>query len=847
MELGNRLAPRLRVLAALRGCLLFFLALGVIFAQDRLQGPLDLNRTVPLSRSPARALAPYDQGLVDPAFRISYATMLLRPSATQQAGLDQFLVNQQDPASSDYHRWLTPEQFGDRFGLTPAGVDTLVAWLKSQGLQVHDVARGRGWITFSGSAGDIGSALHTEIHRYRIHGQDRFANATAISIPAGFEGVVAGFLGLDDLYKTAPPLSDKLATPLPSLTDPKGNHYLAPGDIATIYDINPLYSAAINGAGVKIAIVGTSDILVSDIETFQSDFNLPVNDPQIVTYGIDPGFDPGALIEADLDVEWSGAIAPGATIYYVNSVNPFLSPLYAIDANLAPIISMSFGVCELEASPALEFFAQQANAQGITWIAAAGDSGAAQCDVDDDYSQASKGLAVSLPASEPEVTAVGGTEFNEGGGSYWAAKNGAGQTSALSYIPEMAWNETTGGNPIGATGGGASVYFSKPLWQTGKGVPNDNARHLPDLAFTAALGHDPYIVSSSGNLYLVGGTSAPTPSFAGMLALLTQYLISKGIEKKPGLGNINPTLYRLAQTTPSAFHDVTTGNNIVPCVQGTPDCYTGSFGYSTGPGYDSVTGLGSADVNNLVIHWKLGSPTSTTLTANPASIGITGGNIQLMATVKATAGSPTGTVAFFSFQNPVGSATLDSSGSTGTASLTIDANQLLLGTHSLTAIYSGDRTFDSSAGSTNMTVTVPGSGTAIEPSITNAPVLQSVPNAAGQSWLAAISLLEQAGVGATITGLTVNGVSHDSQLASIFHTNVIPPHGTLSGTLGFASLPVPVTETFVFTGQDATGAPWTAQTSAQFVANMQVAPAIALTVTPSAIVQNPSKSSCPWQ
>jgi uncharacterized protein (TIGR03437 family) len=817
-------------------------------AQDRLLGPLDLSRTVTLGQSQPRALARYDRGRVDPAFPVPYVTMLLKPSGAQQSNLDSLLAAQQDPSSPDYHRWLSPEQFAGRFGIGDGDVATLVGWLNSQGLKIHDVARGRQWITFSGGAGDIGRAFHTEIHRYQVNGRNHFANATELSIPAGFQSVVAGFTGLDDFYKRSNPTPrGNVVTLGPAYTSAKGNHYLAPADFATIYDIDPLYGNGIDGTAQTIAVVGTSDIFLGDIEAFQSQFNLPMNDPQVITYGNDPGFDSGAMLEADLDLEWSGAIAPNSTIIYVNAIGPFLAVEYVVDTNIAPIISMSYGNCEAGATPALEILGQQANAQGITWLASSGDSGAAGCDIQDDFSQAGKGLAVNLPASFPEVTGVGGTQFNEGSGTYWATKNGVSSSSALSYIPETAWNETTDGNPLGASGGGASIFFGKPLWQTGAGVPNDNARDVPDVAMSASAVHDAYLVYSSGNLYAVGGTSAPTPAFAGMVALLTHYLMSKGLEKQLGLGNINPTLYRLAQTAPTAFHDVTSGNNIVPCVQGSPNCLDGSIGYSAGPGYNLVTGLGSVDLNNLVTHWKAGGTSSTTLTANPSSIGINTGAVQLTATVSVTEGTPTGTVAFLDSQNQLGSVTLGASSSgKAKATLAVDANQLLLGTHSLTAVYSGDHTWDGSAGSATVKVTTPASGTAIAPFIPS-PVLEGVPDANGLSWQATLALTEEAGVGATLTGLTVNGVSYDSQLGTIFKTTAIPPHATLVGTLGFASLPVPVTQTFVFTGQDATGASWSAQASAQFIGKMAVAPGMALSITPAAIVQNPANASCPWQ
>ncbi|HEX5227362.1 MAG TPA: protease pro-enzyme activation domain-containing protein [Bryobacteraceae bacterium] len=830
----------------MRVLLLAFLSLATLWAQDRLRGPLELNRIVPLSNSQPRDIAPYDQGPVDRQFQIPYVTMLLKPSAAQQTDLDQLLMDQQDALSSVYHQWLKPEEFADRFGVSGADAGVLVEWLKSQGMTVHDVGRARTWITFSGAAGDIGRALHTEIHRYRIKGQDRFSNSTTLSIPAGFRDVVAGFEGLDDLYKTTPALSPKLIKPLPSLTDNKGNHVLAPADLATIYDVNPLYSNQIDGTGISIAVVGTSDILLSDIESFRRLFSLPASDPTVITYGPDPGFDVGALFEADLDLEWSGAIAPKAKIYYINAIGPFLSVLYAVDTNVAPIITMSYGYCEAGNAPVLQFLGQQANAQGITWMASSGDSGAAQCDAQGDYPQATRGETVNFPASLPEVTGVGGTTFNEGSGNYWSPTNSKGLESAISYIPETAWNETTGGTSLGATGGGASILFEKPLWQTGPGVPNDHARDVPDISLASAGGHDPYVIASLGADYLIGGTSAATPTFAAMIALLEQYLTSKGIEKTVGLGNINPNLYRLAQTTPSAFHDITSGNNIVPCVQATPNCFTGSFGFSAGKGYDQVTGLGSVDLNNLVNHWKSGSPTKTAVGASPKSIGINGGPIRLTVFVTASSGSPSGTVSFFASEIPLGTATLTTSGSKGVATLTISSNELLLGTHPLTAVYSGDKTFDGSAGSTNITITAPATGAAVVPVIANAPVMQTPADAHGNTWQAEIVLSEEVGVGATVAGLSVDGVSYDAQLSSIFKSTKLPAHGTLSGTLGFAGLAAPVTKTFVFTGTDATGASWTAQTSARFVGIMEVTPGIAVTVTPSAIPQNPSIAACEW-
>ena len=149
----------------------------------------------------------------------------------------------------------------------------------------------------------------------------------------------------------------------------------------------------------------------------------------------------------------------------------------------------------------------------------------------------------------------------------------------------------------------SSLFFPQPQWQTAAGVSDKNARAVPDVALTAAF-HDGYTIITNGSAAPVSGTSAASPVFAGIVALLNQY------ERSNGQGNINPNLYRLARAQTNVFHDITTGNNIVPCVIGTPDCTTGSFGYYAGPGYDLVTGLGSVDAYNLVTEWNVATPQS---------------------------------------------------------------------------------------------------------------------------------------------------------------------------------------------------------------------------------------------
>jgi subtilase family serine protease len=278
---------------------------------------------------------------------------------------------------------------------------------------------------------------------------------------------------------------------------------------------------------------------------------------------------------------------------------------YAIDNALAPVVSVSYGLCEQEEgivqTTAMQGWAQQANAQGITWFAASGDDGAADCDDSEN-----PGLAVDVPASIPEVTGVGGTEFSEGTGMYWSATNSSTGKSALSYIPEVVWNDAQGACEAypSASGGGASIFFSKPSWQTGLGVPADGARDVPDIAINASCAHDSYYVYSAGSLQAYGGTSFGGPIFSGLTALINQYAVSTGAQSSPGQGNFNVRLYALAASAPNTFHDVITGNNIVtvPCF-GRGVCPNQPVGYTAHAGYDQTTGWGSIDAKLLVARW----------------------------------------------------------------------------------------------------------------------------------------------------------------------------------------------------------------------------------------------------
>ena len=395
------------------------------------------------------------------------------------------------------------------------------------------------------------------------------------------------------------------------------------------------------------------------------------------------------------------------------SQNVFESLQYAIDQNLAPVMSLSYGGCEQGSPSSFRTMAQQANAQGITWFNASGDSGAAGCDAG--AVLASQGPAATFPADIPEVTAVGGTEFNDAGGTYWSTQNNANLKSALSYIPEKAWNDTQAGGSLAASGGGASTIYTKPWWQTGSGVPKDNARDVPDVSLTASATHGGYVMYSGGTLLSAGGTSAASPAFAGMVSILNHYLSAKGAISKPGLGNINPALYTLAQNTSGIFHDITAGDNIVPCAAGSKGCVNGSFGYTAGQGYDLATGLGSVDAYNLVTKW-IGLPpstgTTTTLSASPASIPANA-TAQLTATVTAVTGgnTPTGSVAFAIGSTTLGSSPVIGSAASATASLAVSGASLAAGANTIVANYTATGSFTNSSGSGVVTVTQPPAAT----------------------------------------------------------------------------------------------------------------------------------------
>jgi subtilase family serine protease len=249
---------------------------------NRIGARIDDTRRVVLSGSlHSRAQPPSDLGPVEPSVKIGYITLMLKPSASQQSTLEQLLQEQQDRSSPNYHRWLTPDHFGDRFGLSQSDYAAVVSWVESKGLHVDDQARARNWVAFSGTASQVSNAFQTEIHRYLVNGETHFANATALRIPSALDNVVSGVRGLNDFWQRP--------GPKPEFTTSSGTHQLAPDDWATIYDVTPLYNMGIDGTGQRLVILGRSDTNQAYVDAFRSMFGLPPSQIEMHLIGPDPG------------------------------------------------------------------------------------------------------------------------------------------------------------------------------------------------------------------------------------------------------------------------------------------------------------------------------------------------------------------------------------------------------------------------------------------------------------------------------------------------------------------------------------------------------------------------------
>jgi len=602
------------------------------------------------------ARAEYDRGQVADETRLNRLVLVLKPDARQQRELDALTEAQQEPGSAQYHRWLTPAEYGQRFGVSADDVARITGWLKAHGFSVEPVPAGRRTIVFSGTAGQVAETFHTQLHRFSVNGVAHMANVEDPQVPKALAAVVDGVLSLHD-FRRVSAIRKMQAVATPENTQGSA-HYMFPADFAAIYNLNPLYAAGSNGSGGSIAIVGRSNINLDDVRSFRSSAGLSANQPTVILDGANPGLISGDQDEATLDVEWSGAVASGATVKFVvaGSTNTSdgvdLSAQYIVNHNTAPVMSTSFGNCEANMGSAeMAFYNslwQQAASEGISSFVSSGDSGAAGCN--GGSSSTGSRAGVNGLCSSPYATCVGGTEFNEGSGNYWAATNGAGGGSALGYIPEKVWNESanSGGSGLWASGGGVSTYYQQPSWQQGVSGANSNGmRAVPDVALTAAS-HDGYIVCLNGSYYIFGGTSASSPSFAGIMAVLEQKLALGG------QGNANPTLYGLLNAAANPFHATPTGSNTVPGVTGF---------IASGAAYNLATGLGSVNAQTLISSWPVSGGGGTTqsfvltsssmaLTVRPGQSGTfnvaVAGSGGFSGAVALTASAPAGVTVSFS-------------------------------------------------------------------------------------------------------------------------------------------------------------------------------------------------------
>ena len=770
----------------------------------RIKTEIDNSVRATIFVTPPTARPANDVGVVPGSMSLPGINLVFRRSSGQEAQLQALMSAQQNPASAMYHNWLTPEQFAGTFGMAHSDIAKVSAWLEQQGFSIDGVSRSKNRIYFSGTVGQVNQVFDTELHYYNVNGIRQYAPSKDITVPAALASVVETIANLSSFRPKPHVRFRKNFT-----SSQSGDHFLTPKDIDTIYDITKAYNAGYTGSGQSIAIVGQSEVYVSDVENFQNAAGLTVKDPTLVLVpnSGSAAVSSGDEAESDLDLEYSGGIGTGATIYFVyvgNNTNYSVwdSINYAVDTRIAPVISSSYGDCETDLGSSnyatLNAILEQAAAQGQTMIAAAGDNGSTDCfGYSNLTTSEQEALGVDFPASSQYVTGMGGTEFpstdvSSSNTTYWESASGSDViSSALSYIPEQVWNDDSSSNGLSSGGGGVSTLTGRPSWQTGvPGIPSGSYRLVPDIALDASPNNAGYLFCSSDStatdiqgscsngfrdsndeyLTVAGGTSFDAPIFSGMVAIINQKLNSTG------QGVINPTLYTLASdstTYASAFHDITSGGN--QCAAGSSYCSTaGESEYYAGTGYDEASGLGSVDFYNLLTAWPTTSSSSlgasrTTLSATTTSPASGASDII---TITVVSGSTSLTT------TPTGTLTVAVDGTTETSSLalsngsaTYSFSSTASGSHVITATYSGDSTFAGSTGTVVVTVGGASSGTgSFTLSATNVTISD------GSSGAATITVTPQNGY----TGTVQFSVDSNTTISNACSSSI--PNTTVSGT-----------------------------------------------------------------
>jgi subtilase family serine protease len=622
-------------------------ATSLAHAAPLITAPVDDAATIPLSRDlPGALAASRDTGVLDGATALPHIRLALKRPPALQAAFDALTHDQYTRGSARYHQWLKPADLR-AYGPAQEDIAKVTAWLTRQGLHVNSISPSGMTIDFAGTAGRVSAAFHTALHNVTRGTEAHVANIGAPSIPAALAPVVTGVT----LANFFPKPAMHRVVPADTLTIPQGTFYaVTPSDFATIYNVTPLrgstnaYGAPITGAGVTVALVEQTLIKPADFNTFRNVFGLGAYSGtlSLIHPGCtSPGFTPDEG-EAALDAEWSTAVAPDASIVEASCAGtaPFefgvLTSLQNLVENgtTATIFSISYEGDEIENGFSFEQtwnnLVQEGASEGIAIFVASGDNGVSA----DRNAIDSNGLFVNGLADTAYNVSVGGTDFYDGAkndyATYWKSKNGKYFSSALSYVPEIPWdnscassilwkfvgapsaialcNSTFANVQNGVGGSGSqSVYYTKPDWQllTVPGMPNDGVRDQPDVSLFAANGiwghfylfcmsdakeggvpcdyHNANDILGSA----AGGTSFASPAFAGIAALIQEVAGAK-------LGNMAPEFYTIAQaqyTTPlglnqcnaslgnkispaCVFNDVTAGNNAEPCFAGTPNCAT---------------------------------------------------------------------------------------------------------------------------------------------------------------------------------------------------------------------------------------------------------------------------------
>jgi hypothetical protein len=672
----------------------------------RVTTQVESTSTFPLpGTAPRQAMAQFDAGAMSAGDTVSGITLVLKRDDDHEKAFRSYLSRLNNPASPDFHHWLTAAQLGERFGPSAQDVKTVQQWLRSQGMTVSSISSDHMRIEFSGPASAVAKAFGTPLHRYTVDGEKHFANSTQTRIPASLSPVIRSvalhnffpkaqhtaltrstFDRKHGKWSTADAAKPAFTVP-PGTIDPNITYDMVPADFNQVYNVKSLWDRrnAVRGAGQTVVVLERTDILADDVTRFRNAF-LPADAKGSfsILHPLDGGVacdDPGMNGdegEAALDAEWAGAAAPDADIVLASCADngatfgPFMAAARLLeggpDGSLPPPIwSLSYGACE-SGDPSDAFVADaiwsSAAAEGVTVFVASGDGGSTQCDQGALFWSTS-GAAVNGLASSPSSVAVGGTDFNDRGqqSTYWTATNLPYYQSAISYIPEMTWNNSCASShlytllgykygitacndsvgrgqdflQVGGGGGGPSGVYAQPEEQIGlNGSTNHTSRLLPDVSLFSAngiFGHAlVFCMSDADNggtacdfsnpdsvfANSAGGTSFAAPAMAGVQTLINQAAGDRS-------GNVLPAFYGIAARqfgtvgspntktltacnasngatigTDCVFNNVTEGDIVQPCGTGTLNC-------DTGHKLNNIVGIvegGDPTTNALVPAWK---------------------------------------------------------------------------------------------------------------------------------------------------------------------------------------------------------------------------------------------------